>query len=51
MRPKRVGANGRPMRGTARTKKKMHKYKIHDKIEKRKWKKENREKKMDLTRI
>ena len=36
MLPKRVGTNGRPMRGTARLKK-MKEYKMHDKIEKRKW--------------
>ena len=35
MQPKRVSTNGRPMRGTAREKKKMQEYKIHDKIEKR----------------
>ena len=37
MQPKRVGTNGRPMRGTARMKKKMQKYKMYDKIEKGKW--------------
>ena len=37
MQPKRVDTNGRPMRGTAWMKKKMQKYKMHDKIEKRKW--------------
>ena len=37
MQPERVGTNGRPMRSTARMKKKMQIYKMHDKIEKRKW--------------
>ena len=37
MQRKRAGRNGRPMRGTARMERKMQKYKIHDKIEKRKW--------------
>ena len=37
MQPKRVGTNGRPIRGTARMEKKMQKYKMHDKIEKRNW--------------
>ena len=37
MQPKRVGTNGRPMRGTARMEKQMQKYKIHGKMEKRKW--------------
>ena len=36
MQPKRVGTNGRPMRGTAKVEK-MQEYRIHDKIEKRKW--------------
>ena len=37
MQPKRVGTDGRPMRSTARMEKKMQKYQIHGKIEKRKW--------------
>ena len=37
MQPKRVGTNERPMRGTARMRKKMQKYKMHYKIANRKW--------------